>query len=229
MKFFLQLFTVLKSFIGFSDLTPFTLINKKNLMMYGLKILKYYFYICVLQIINFSGPNTCYWVLPCCTFDFTTKYQRRNAGDSIFRDYLNFVTEIGCLAGFGVEEDKMRIPSTKRICLVGKPSDTNYEERKQKVLDFVEEKSRGFKPREKVEKVRNCTKIGNEIVTHIVNIVVNLCLETNQELIKESGETWNSGGELSFPQIVQRLQDNKIDLSKLKVNIEHQGRTQEFV
>ena len=123
----------------------------------------------------------------------------------------------------------MRIPSTKRICLVGKPSDTNYEERKQKVLDFVEEKSRGFKPREKVEKVRNCTKIGNEIVTHIVNIVVNLCLETNQELIKESGETWNSGGELSFPQIVQRLQDNKIDLSKLKVNKEHQGRTHEFV
>ncbi|XP_023321069.1 probable tRNA (uracil-O(2)-)-methyltransferase [Eurytemora carolleeae] len=163
-----------------------------------------------------SGPNTCYWVLPCCTFDFTTKYQRRNAGDSIFRDYLNFVMEIGCLAGFRVEEDKMRIPSTKRICLVGKPNDTNYEERKQKVLDFVEEKSRGFKPREKVEKVRNCTKIGNEIVTNIVNIVVNLCLETNQELIKESGETWNSGGELSFPQIVQRLQDNKIDLSKLK-------------
>ena len=123
----------------------------------------------------------------------------------------------------------MRIPSTKRICLVGKPNDTNYEKRKQKVLDFVEEKSRGFKPRETVEKVRNCTKIGNEIVTNIVNIVVNLCLETTQELIKESGETWNSGGELSFPQIVQRLQDNKIDLSKLKVNYEHQGCTHEFV
>ena len=113
----------------------------------------------------------------------------------------------------------MRIPSTKRICLIGKPSDVDYQERKKKVLEFVEEKSRGFKPREKVEKVRNCTKIGNEIVTCIVNTVVNHCLESRRELVKESGGTWNSGGELSFPLIVERLSGNKIDLTKLKVEV----------
>ena len=62
-------------------------------------------------------------MLPCCPFDFTAKYQRRNAADSVFRDYLNFVREVGGVAGFTVQEDKMRIPSTKRICLVGEPEE----------------------------------------------------------------------------------------------------------
>lgn len=48
------------------------------------------------------------------------------------------------LAGFRVEEDKLRIPSTKRVCLVGTPSvgAEDYEDRRTRVLDLVAEKVR---------------------------------------------------------------------------------------
>ena len=122
----------------------------------------------ILYYLFCEGPSTCYWVLPCCPFDFTAKYQRRNAADSVFRDYLNFVTKVGGTAGFCVKEDRMRIPSTKRICLVGEPVVNEvYEERKARVQEFVREKMEGFTPREKVERVRNCTKIGNDIISSI--------------------------------------------------------------
>lgn len=163
-----------------------------------------------------SGASTCYWVLPCCPFDFNTKYQRKNANNSVFRDYLNFVTEVGTMAGFDVEEDKMRIPSTKRICLVGRPREQNHQTRKDKIIEFVSSKIKDFKPREKVERVRNCTKIGADIIDTIVRTVVKICLEVQNNTNKEDEGTWNAGGEFSLGEVVKRLQDQNTDLNRLK-------------
>ena len=66
-----------------------------------------------------SGPQTSYWVLPCCPHSFEAKYQRRDANKSVWRDYLDWLADLGKEAGFEVEEDRMRIPSTKRVCQVG--------------------------------------------------------------------------------------------------------------
>jgi len=180
-----------------------------------------------------SGPSTRFWVLPCCPFDFTAKYQRRNAADSVFRDYLNFVREVGGVAGFTVQEDKMRIPSTKRICLVGEPEENEgtegYVRRVERVTEFVKGKIEGFTPREKVERVRNCTKIGSDIINEIVTSVVNICLEENNPVektnIKDGMESsgsleqlgaWNAGGEFPLLAVVQKLQQQGIDFSRLK-------------
>uniref|UniRef100_A0ACB8E6F9 Uncharacterized protein n=1 Tax=Sphaerodactylus townsendi TaxID=933632 RepID=A0ACB8E6F9_9SAUR len=67
-----------------------------------------------------SSYSCRYFVLPCCFFDFHGKYNRRQSKKTQYREYLDFVTEVGLVCGFHVEEDCLRIPSTKRVCLIGK-------------------------------------------------------------------------------------------------------------
>ncbi|XP_027795688.2 probable tRNA (uracil-O(2)-)-methyltransferase isoform X2 [Marmota flaviventris] len=59
-------------------------------------------------------------VLPCCFFDFTGRFCRRQSRKTQYREYLDFVREVGLSCGFHMEEDCLRIPSTKRVCLIGK-------------------------------------------------------------------------------------------------------------
>ncbi|MEE6462579.1 hypothetical protein FKM82_001641 [Ascaphus truei] len=67
-----------------------------------------------------SSYSCCYFVLPCCFFNFYGKYNRKSSKKTQYREYLDFVTEVGNRCGFNVEEDCLRIPSTKRVCLIGK-------------------------------------------------------------------------------------------------------------
>ncbi|XP_053560153.1 probable tRNA (uracil-O(2)-)-methyltransferase [Bombina bombina] len=67
-----------------------------------------------------SSYSCCFFVLPCCFFNFYGKYNRKSCKKTQYREYLDFVTEVGNQCGFNVEEDCLRIPSTKRVCLIGK-------------------------------------------------------------------------------------------------------------
>ncbi|XP_037241598.1 probable tRNA (uracil-O(2)-)-methyltransferase [Falco rusticolus] len=67
-----------------------------------------------------SSYSCCYFVLPCCFFDFHGKYSRRQSKKTQYREYLDFVAQVGFVCGFDVEEDCLRIPSTKRVSLIGK-------------------------------------------------------------------------------------------------------------
>nr|XP_020661431.1 probable tRNA (uracil-O(2)-)-methyltransferase isoform X2 [Pogona vitticeps] len=67
-----------------------------------------------------SSYSCRYFLLPCCFFDFHGKYNRRQSKKTQYREYIDFVTEVGLVCGFKVEEDCLRIPSTKRVCLIGK-------------------------------------------------------------------------------------------------------------
>ncbi|NXD19560.1 TRM44 methyltransferase, partial [Spelaeornis formosus] len=64
-----------------------------------------------------SSYSCCYFVLPCCFFDFHGKYSRRQSKKTQYREYLDFVAQVGLVCGFHVEEDCLRIPSTKRVIL----------------------------------------------------------------------------------------------------------------
>uniref|UniRef100_A0A3Q1GDU6 tRNA (uracil-O(2)-)-methyltransferase n=1 Tax=Acanthochromis polyacanthus TaxID=80966 RepID=A0A3Q1GDU6_9TELE len=72
-----------------------------------------------------SSYSCRYFVLPCCFFDFYGKYQRRQCKKSQYKEYVDFIAEVSQVCGFNTEEDCLRIPSTKRVCLVGKSR--NYE------------------------------------------------------------------------------------------------------
>ncbi|XP_062239486.1 probable tRNA (uracil-O(2)-)-methyltransferase [Platichthys flesus] len=74
-----------------------------------------------IPIIAARSSYSCrYFVLPCCFFDFFGKYQRRQCKKSQYKEYIDFITELSQVSGFNTEEDCLRIPSTKRVCLVGK-------------------------------------------------------------------------------------------------------------
>ncbi|KAM9335961.1 putative tRNA (uracil-O(2)-)-methyltransferase [Symphorus nematophorus] len=72
-----------------------------------------------------SSYSCQYFVLPCCFFDFYGKYQRRQCKKSQYKEYIDFITEVSQVSGFNTEEDCLRIPSTKRVCLVGKSRNYN--------------------------------------------------------------------------------------------------------
>ncbi|NWW82022.1 TRM44 methyltransferase, partial [Climacteris rufus] len=67
-----------------------------------------------------SSYSCCYFVLPCCFFDFHGKYSRRQSRKTQYREYLDYVAQVGVVCGFHVEEDCLRIPSTKRVSLIGR-------------------------------------------------------------------------------------------------------------
>ncbi|OCT99289.1 hypothetical protein XELAEV_18005076mg [Xenopus laevis] len=73
-----------------------------------------------LPVIASRSSYSCrYFVLPCCFFNFYGKYNRKSSKKTQYREYLDFVKEVGQQCGFNVEEDCLRIPSTKRVCLIG--------------------------------------------------------------------------------------------------------------
>ncbi|KAG7461868.1 hypothetical protein MATL_G00195690 [Megalops atlanticus] len=79
-----------------------------------------------IPVISSRSSYSCrFFVLPCCFFDFCGKYQRRQCKKSQYKEYIDFISEVSTVCGFNVEEDCLRIPSTKRVCLIGKTR--NYE------------------------------------------------------------------------------------------------------
>ncbi|CAF1600148.1 unnamed protein product, partial [Didymodactylos carnosus] len=69
--------------------------------------------------------NINFFLLPCCFYDFggkkfTTK-KHENQNDA----YLNYVEQICQVLNFDVQRDKLRIPSTKAICFIGRRKNIN--------------------------------------------------------------------------------------------------------
>nr|XP_040226874.2 probable tRNA (uracil-O(2)-)-methyltransferase [Anopheles coluzzii] len=176
-----------------------------------------------------------FFLLPCCAYEFDgRKYQRQNCALSQYGDFLNYAAEIARVCGFAVETDRLRIPSTKRTCLVGSTRtypEMEYEQQDGKVTAFINERSSGvemeeklaqngtpeekvpssgswsagFKPRESTEKVRNCTKIDRSVVDKIVAIVFGELLAKRRIPAEFAERSWNAGGTLALEELVKAI------------------------
>ncbi|XP_035226842.1 probable tRNA (uracil-O(2)-)-methyltransferase, partial [Stegodyphus dumicola] len=62
-----------------------------------------------------SSYNMRVFLLPCCCYTFNGKYERHFPGNTQYQSYLKFLQELCKTMGFDVQQDKLRIPSTKRI------------------------------------------------------------------------------------------------------------------
>lgn len=171
-----------------------------------------------------SSYNSNYFLLPCCCYEFNgAKYQRKNGKKSQYHDYIDFLLEISDKCEFKTTEiDRLKIPSTKRICLIG--SGRKYEEKdfslkSQEIQKYIngnlnkktdsEQWSEDFKPRDKVEAVKNCTKIDVSISEKIVESIVShlLAKKSFSPLFNE----WNCGGSITMPEAV-----NLVSIENLK-------------
>ncbi|EYB91242.1 hypothetical protein Y032_0208g2067 [Ancylostoma ceylanicum] len=100
--------------------------------------------------------NCEFFVLPCCPFNFFGKYIAR-PGDvgSQYDSFLRFTREICTRLGFIVEEDRLSIPSTKRLCFVcGIPPDGLVPNVEEVIEELTGSATKAFLPRPKVEQKR---------------------------------------------------------------------------
>ncbi|XP_014236865.1 probable tRNA (uracil-O(2)-)-methyltransferase [Trichogramma pretiosum] len=160
-----------------------------------------------------------FFLLPCCAYEFDgRKYQRESSSVSQYNDYMQYIKDVSENCGFKTDIDKLRIPSTKRICIIG--TDRNYapldfESQDVKIQSIVSARSNGlqnedswsstFKPRESVEKVRNCTKVNKDLISSIIEIVVSLLFHKARLISLENGKTWNAGGEIELAQVAKAV------------------------
>ena len=152
--------------------------------------------------------NSNYFVLPCCAFDFFGKFQRISQKKSQYRDYLDKILQIGIDCGFEVSEDKLRIPSTKRICFIGLIQQGNLA----KMPEYIENlQNRNFQPRESVEQVKNCTQVPKSIRDTITKTIVDTLLQ-DCNVIESESDNWNCGGKLHLSEISKLLESQNNDL-----------------
>ncbi|XP_022701309.1 probable tRNA (uracil-O(2)-)-methyltransferase isoform X2 [Varroa jacobsoni] len=164
---------------------------------------------------SMSSSTAKVFLLPCCPYGLYGKYQRTKPDLSQYQSYLIHLKEDFLpKCGFKVRIDKIRIPSTKRICMVlserlDEPRDQviarlrHRLEKEKPVTDFV--------PRAKEIPVRNCTQTDRSLTDRIVHRVA-IHLLTLPD--KEQSEGFNLGGQLSLAEVIALV--NKRERSLLK-------------
>ncbi|CAO1439107.1 unnamed protein product [Diamesa serratosioi] len=174
-----------------------------------------------------SSYNSNYFLLPCCCYEFNgAKYQRKNGKKSQYHDYIDFLLEISEKCEFKTTEiDRLKIPSTKRICLIGsgrKYDEKDFSLKSEGIQKYINENlnkktdseqwSEDFKPRDKVEVVKNCTKIDVSISEKIVESIVSHLLA--KKSFSPLFQDWNCGGSVTMPEAVNLVSSE--NLKKLK-------------
>ncbi|XP_006875385.1 PREDICTED: probable tRNA (uracil-O(2)-)-methyltransferase [Chrysochloris asiatica] len=205
-----------------------------------------------------------FFVLPCCFFGFAGKYRRRQSQKTQYREYLDFIREVGQACGFHVEEDCLRIPSTKRVCLIGKSrtyppareaavdaqraqyihswggpwgpgqqdcttpqdgprtQDAGAQPKPEPVAAAAPAQDSwlpGFRPRDRVERVRNCAALPGDFVDRVVVQVAHLLLGGKPacpgDASPEAGVLpWNPGGSLSLAEVASKLDSETLQRLK---------------
>lgn len=171
-----------------------------------------------------------FFLLPCCAFEFDgTKFQRQNSSVSQYNDFMRYVGEISEVCGFETAVDRLKIPSTKRTCLVGSARtyrEDQFIEYSTRIQSFIDSRtsgarkqssanwSEGFRPRESVEKVRNCTKIERTIIDDIVRIVFDALIAKKRMASEFPGRNWNAGGRIGIGDLIKLIPQDKLNSLK---------------
>ncbi|KAF4527908.1 hypothetical protein B566_EDAN011299 [Ephemera danica] len=150
-----------------------------------------------------SSPKSSFFLLPCCAHDFWGKFQRLNPNNSQYTEYIMFVRTVGETCGFKVEIDKLRIPSTKRTCLIGRSRFKSVD--KTVLWEYVTSRKQSgqedFSPRSNVEPVRNCTKLASGVTEQVLKSIVDRLL---RGFMKDT-ESWWAGNELPLSEAAALL------------------------
>lgn len=171
-----------------------------------------------------------FFVLPCCAYEFDgRKYQRRSAQSSQYMDFLDYVECISDVCGFHTEIDRLKIPSTKRICIIGarrKYDSADFAQQNVNIQKFIDAEScavssndqwnADFRPRASTEKVQNCTQIDKSIEKEIVAIVFGQLLSKKRYLSDFSAPDWNVGGKINLADLIRLIPREKLKALKVQ-------------
>lgn len=119
--------------------------------------------------------------------------------------------------------DRLKIPSTKRICLISKGRVYPKEEHDKYcnsiqeiinngisvVIENNEMWIKDFKPRDPVERVRNCTQIDKTLIDSIVQCISQYLLDGC-----DLGSDWSVGKTVDLGEVVQLISQDKLKALK---------------
>uniref|UniRef100_A0A915C7H9 tRNA (uracil-O(2)-)-methyltransferase n=1 Tax=Parascaris univalens TaxID=6257 RepID=A0A915C7H9_PARUN len=147
-----------------------------------------------------------FFLLPCCPFDFYGRYVKKTKaknGNSCYGSYFLYIRSICERLGFEVEEDRLKIPSTKRRCLIGLVPGSGLLSNTEEVIKELlsEGKSNIFVARPKVERVRNCSQIPTDLRQQMTLRIFNHLLSIDTDQSSE----WSRGGVLPLPRAADLL------------------------
>ncbi|KAK3101613.1 hypothetical protein FSP39_004858, partial [Pinctada imbricata] len=160
-----------------------------------------------------------FFLLPCCHHDFNSKFSTKQANESCYRSYLNYVREIGetCFIGKeGIckrdEEEKMNKEISDFIemrCKMQSTSNSNSSSSQKRSLDSknsqTEQWTSGFVPRENFETSKNCKGVDRSLTNHIVQKVFDTLLTCPDCEVRQlaNGRQWRKGGTLPLSDVVK--------------------------
>lgn len=173
-----------------------------------------------------SSFSSKYFLLPCCAFEFSGAKFQKKANKSQYESFIDYLLIVSEVCGFAdTKMDRLKIPSTKRICLIGSArsySENEFTERNLKIQKFINESndqqgtsgkwSDTFKPREKIEVMRNCSQLDRGLSESIVTLIFDHLL--SKESFCEVYPKWNCGGSITLYDAVQLVSPE--NLKKLK-------------
>jgi tRNASer (uridine44-2'-O)-methyltransferase len=170
------------------------------------------------------------FLIPCCLYDFNSRYNDKNQKESRYDTYLNYIEKIMKFSSFQVYKDKLRIPSTKSFCFtciqLAQPLEQHaYSNLNEKDLLLKKKVESLIKNEEVIEfQPRDCEKHKNKNLTPelrkqiMLTILQCLLKETSTNkctyLNKNDGSKWNCGRKVTLNEIAG-LFDKEI-LNKLK-------------
>lgn len=155
------------------------------------------------------------------------KFQRRNCNQSQYNDFLDYVQEISEICGFETLVDRLKIPSTKRVCILGQSRKWTVDEtihRHDAIQKFINLRCKNengnqmentktwndtFKPRASAEKVQNCTKIDKTISEDIIKIIFAHLIGKKRYLNESTYPKWNIGGMAKLSDLAALIPNEK--------------------
>lgn len=177
-----------------------------------------------------SSYKSRYFLLPCCAFEFSgKKYQRRCSTVSQYMDFLSYAQQISDVCGFKTHIDRLKIPSTKRICLIGYERNYTVDEQNKiddRIQEFINTNSgnvepndssnwnNDFKPRSDVEKIQNCSTVDKSIQNDIVEKVFTELLKKKRYLPDLFEANWNVGGRIQLADLVKIIPGEQLKALK---------------
>ncbi|KAM7538251.1 hypothetical protein Aperf_G00000075078 [Anoplocephala perfoliata] len=170
-----------------------------------------------------SNPHCRVFVIPCCLFSLFQKFdsgKHKVAADLVadagsiwqgrYRGYINYLREHFKSCGIVSEVDILRIPSTKRLCIVGRSfTSESWETRLENVTSVMQSESElVFKPR-KSDPGRVLGSLSLDESIQIGAKVFSKLLElgsTEEKILTVDGRRWNPLGCLSLKEACQLLE-----------------------
>lgn len=166
-----------------------------------------------------------FFLLPCCAHNFDgSKYQRQNSSISQYTEYLQYIKQICENCGFQTHTDRLKIPSTKRICHIGRGRTypiEEYDKYCDRIQNLISEGThttdghseklwiKDFKAREATEKVKNCTQLDKSLVERIVEIISNYLLDSC-----DLQTVWSFGKTVEFSEVIKIIPKDKLKALK---------------